>query len=203
MRFFTFIAFTLIAAFAAASPAHAQKLSGMGANIYGNYFNFAKANLQSAPVSSIKAGPLTVKLQTTKLAEVQKRFGGDILRAGGTEGVSWLCYHTGEANVWFLSNSLGGQEFVMMVAVEASTRQPGDCISAPEGFALPNLGIPGIGASTADLKAAFGAASGSKIAYRHDRPTGYTDIAQYIGYMMKSGKVAGVGVGEGSVPTAH
>jgi hypothetical protein len=202
MRLFAVIAFFFVAAIAA-GPAHAQKLSGMGANIYGNYFNFAKANLQSVAVSSIKAGPLTVKLQTTKLSEVQKRFGGDILRAGGTEGASWLCYHTGEANVWFISNALGGQEFVMMVAVEASTRMPGDCIAAPENFALPDLGIPGIGASTADLKAAFGAASGSKIAYRHDRPTGYTDIAQYIGYMMKGGKVAGVGVGEGSVPTAH
>ena len=203
MRLLAVIAFTLFAGLAATGTAHAQKLSGMGANIFGSYFNFAKANLAEAAVTTIKAGPLSVKLQTTKLADVEKRFGGTINRAGGNEGASWICYHTGEATAWFISNALGGQEFVMMVAVEASSRKPADCADAPENFALPELGIPGIGATTAELKAKFGAASGSKIAYRHDRPTGYTDIAQYIGYMMKSGMVAGVGVGEGSVPTAH
>ena len=38
---------------------------------------------------------------------------------------------------------------------------------------------------------------------RHDRAGGYADIAQYIGYVLKSGKVTGIGVGETSVPTAH
>ena len=90
-----------------------------------------------------------------------------------------------------------------MVAVEASAKMPHGCEAAGESFALPDMGIPGLGAATADLKEAFGAASGSKISYRHDRPAGYADIAQYIGYMMKSGKVAAYGVGETSVPTAH
>lgn len=195
----TAAAFIIVAAFAAA-PAQAQRLSGMGANIFGNYFNFAKANLPSAPVSGIKVGSLSVKLQTTKLADVRRKFGGTILTTGDA---SWICYHNGEAATWFLSNALGGQEFVMMVAVEATGRMPGDCEAAPDGFALPDFGIPSLGAATAELKATFGAASGNKIAYRHDRPGGYADIAQYIGYVMKSGKVAGIGVGETSVPTAH
>jgi hypothetical protein len=183
-----------------ATVGHAAGLTGMGANIFGNYFNFAKANLQQAPVSVISVSGFNVKLQSTKLTELQKRFGGTIQR---TSDASWLCYHTGSANAWFLSNALGGQEFVMMVAVEASNRMPGDCEPASEKFALPEFGIPGIGATVAELKATFGAASGSKIAYRNDRPGGYADIAQYIGYVMKSGKVAGIGVGETSVPTAH
>lgn len=187
-----------------ATAVHAAKLSGMGANLFGNYFNFAKANLEKAPVSAIDVAGFKVKLQGTKLAEVQKRFGGTIQTAGeGSGQATWLCYHSGNANTWFMSNALGGQEFVMMVAIEASSRMPPDCEPASEKFAIPNLGIPGLGATTADLKATFGAASGSKIAYRSDRPGGYADIAQYIGYMLKSGKVAGVGVGETSVPTAH
>ena len=102
-----------------------------------------------------------------------------------------------------ISNALGGFEFVMMVAAEAG-RPANGCDPAPAGFALPNFGVPGIGASTAVLKAAFGAASGSgKITYRSDRPGGYANIAQYIGYVLKGGKVAGIGVGETSVPTEH
>jgi hypothetical protein len=187
-----------------ATAAHAAKLSGMGANLFGNYFNFAKANLAKAPVSTIAVAGLNVKLQTTKLTELQKRFGGTIQSTGeGSSQATWLCYHTSGASTWFISNALGGQEFVMMVAVEASAKVPADCEPASEKFALPDLGIPGLGASTADLKAAFGAASGGKISYRNDRPGGYADIAQYIGYVLKSGKVVGVGVGETSVPTAH
>jgi hypothetical protein len=180
--------------------AQAQKLSGMGANIYGNYFNFTKANLEKAPISQITVGGLKVQLQKTKLADVQKRFGGTIMASGEAR---WLCYHTEGANTWFLSNALGGYEFVMMVASESARRKPADCEDAPEGFAVPDFGIPGLGASTADLKDAFGAATGSKIAYRADRPGGYADIAQYIGYVLSGGKVTGIGVGETSVPTAH
>jgi hypothetical protein len=188
----------------AATAANGAKLSGMGANIFGNYFNFAKANLPKAPVSTISVGGFNVKLQGTKLVELQKRFGGTIMTSGeGSGAASWLCYHTENANTWFVSNALGGQEFVMMVAIEASSKMPGDCVEASGKFAVPDLGIPGLGASTADLKAKFGAASGSKIAYRSDRPGGYADIAQYIGYVIKGGKVAGIGVGETSVPTVH
>ncbi len=190
----------IIILIATVATAQAQKLSGMGANIFGNYFNFAKANLPQAPVSTIAVGGLKVKLQSTKLADLRKRFGGTIMTAGDA---TWLCYHTGNANAWFLSNALGGQEFVMMVAVEASTKMPADCGPASDGFAIPDFGIPGLGAPTAELKATFGAASGSKITYRNDRPGGYADIAQYIGYVMKGGKVAGIGVGETSIPTAH
>ena len=184
-----------------ALPANAQKLSGIGANLFGNsYFNFGKANLAEAPVSTIAVGNLKVTLQSTKLADIRKRFGGTVVAAGDA---TWLCYHLDGANVWFMSNPLGGQEFVMMVGVEGSSRMPDGCEAAPEGFSLPDMGIPGLGAATADLKAAFGAASGSKVSYRHDRPGGYADIAQYIGYTLKGGKVASYGVGETSVPTAH
>lgn len=186
---------------ALAGSAAGAELSGMGANIFGNYFNFAKANLPQAPVSSIDVGGMSVKLQSTRLVDIQKRFGGTLQGDGGA--ATWLCYHTGDANTWFVSNALGGQEFVMMVAVEASTKMPRDCEPASEKFSVPSFGIPGIGASTAELKATFGAASGSKIAYRNDRPGGYADIAQYIGYVVKGGKVVGIGVGETSVPTAH
>lgn len=187
----------------AAAPVHAASLGGMGQAIFGNGFNFDKANLQKAPVGAIDAGKLKVQLQRTKLKDVQKAFGGTIQTDGeGAGRADWLCYGSANAIVWFISNALGGYEFVMMVAAEAG-KPSKSCDAAPADFTVPNLGIPGLGASTADLKATFGAASGNKIAYRSDRPGGYSDIAQYIGYVLKGGKVAGVGVGETSVPTQH
>jgi hypothetical protein len=194
----------LMALALAAVPASAAGLDGMGQAIFGNSFNFSKANLEKAPVKAIGVGKLTVQLQRTKLKDVQKAFGGTIRREGDGAGrADWLCYGAEGANVWFISNALGGYEFVMMVAAEAASKPSKSCDAAPAGLTAPNFGIPGLGASTADLKATFGSASGSKIAYRSDRPGGYSDIAQYIGYLIKGGKVAGIGIGETSVQTAH
>lgn len=186
------------------APAAAAKLGGMGQMIFGNSFNFSKANLEKAPVGAITVGNLRVTLQRTRLSEVQKAFGGTLQSEGDGSGKAvWLCYSGSGANVWFISNALGGFEFVMMVAAEASSRPSAGCDSAPAGFSTPDFGIPGLGAKSTDLKATFGAAGGSKIAYRSDRPGGYSNIAQYIGYVLKGGKVAGLGVGETSVPTQH
>jgi len=203
-RIAALVATSLAALVLNAVPASAAGLDGMGQAIFGNSFNFSKANLEKAPVKAIGVGKLTVQLQRTKLKDVQKAFGGTIRREGDGAGrADWLCYGAEGANVWFISNALGGYEFVMMVAAEAASKPSKSCDAAPAGLTAPNFGIPGLGASTADLKATFGAASGSKIAYRSDRPGGYSDIAQYIGYVIKGGKVAGVGIGETSVQTAH
>ncbi|MEO7222169.1 MAG: hypothetical protein ABIY37_06825 [Devosia sp.] len=190
----------LLAALAFATPVQAAGLSGMGAAIYGNTFSFRKANLQKAPVDKITVGKLTVGLQTTKMKDIQKAFGGTIQ---STSEATWLCYHSADTNTWFISNAFGGQEFVMMVAVEVNSKMPEDCEEPNAKFAAPVFDVPGVGASLADLKAHFGAANGSKIAYRSDRPGGYTDIAQYLGYMLKGGKVIAIGVGETSIPTTH
>ncbi|WP_395818396.1 hypothetical protein [Devosia sp.] len=185
------------------APASAASLNGMGQAIFGNAFNFSKTNLEKTPVGAIQVGKLKVVLQTTKLKDVQKAFGGTLQRDGdGSARADWLCYSAEGSTVWFISNALGGFEFVMMVAAEAGKPNKA-CDPAPAELTTPNFGIPGLGAATADLKAAFGAASGSKISYRADRAGGYSNVAQYIGYMLKGGKVAGIGVGETSVPTEH
>jgi hypothetical protein len=197
------IAVLCLALVAAITPASAAQLGGMGAAIHGNTFNFAKANLEKTPVKQITVGKLAVTLQRTKLKDVQKAFGGTLQTSGqGGARADWLCYGADGSNVWFISNALGGYEFVMMVAAEAGPAAKG-CDAAPAGLTSPDFGIPGLGAATADLKANFGAASGNKLAYRNDRPGGYTNVAQYIGYVLKGGKVSGIGVGETSVQTDH
>ena len=179
-------------------------LSGIGANLFGNTFSFPKPNLSEPPIDNIAVGSLKVDLQHTKLKDIAKAFGGTIYSQGeGSGKATWLCYHTDSANTWFISNALGGFEFVMIVAVEsaAADKMPADCDAPNAKFKLPELGIPGLGASTDDLKTAFGAARGSKIAYRADVPSpmGTASTAQYIGYMLKGGKVTAYGAGESGV----
>jgi hypothetical protein len=189
----------------------------MGKAIFGNdTFRFTKANLGAPPVGAIRVGGLKVELQRTRLAEVKKAFGGTVRQqAYGNGDATWLCYTTDgssgpAANVWFISNVLGGNEFVMMVAVGlADQRRPsGECDPAPAKFTLPVLGIPSVGASTADLSAALGSASvsGGVISYRADEPArdalGTAINVQYIGYFVSRGKVTAVGVGEGSAQQA-
>lgn len=193
---------SLVAALLLATPTFAG-LTGMGANLFGNYFSFPKPNLDKPPVNTISAGSLKLELQHTKLKDVAKAFGGTIYSQGeGSGRATWLCYATEDANTWFISNALGGFEFVMIVAVEASGgKAAADCDTPNAKFKLPDMGIPGLGASTDDLKAAFGAARGGKIAYRADvlSPMGTANTAQYIGYVLKGGKVTGYGAGESGV----
>lgn len=182
------------------TTAGAASLSGMGANIFGSYFNFDKANLTEQPVHKISVGKLSITLAETQLAALQKAFGGTIQQSASA---TWLCYHTDDTNSWFISNALGGQEFVMMVAVETSTKTPAGC-EVSDKFTLPDFGIPSLGAKSSEIKEHFGALAGSsKLAYRADRPGGYSDIAQYLGYVLKGGTVVGLGVGETSIPTEH
>lgn len=205
---------SLLVALALVAPVQAAGLSGMGANLFGNYFHFgSKPNLAKPPVHTISVDGMKMELQHTRLQQIKQKFGGTIMTQGSNKTlVNWLCYHTDgkkgqAANTWFISNILGGGEFIMIVAVQAADpgKIPGDCVAAPAKFVVPNMGIPGLGASTADLKAAFGAASGgSQIAYRADEPgadaLGTALNAQYIGYLMSGGKVSGYGAGETSVP---
>ncbi|RYE82200.1 MAG: hypothetical protein EOP19_16765, partial [Hyphomicrobiales bacterium] len=77
----------------AATPAAAASLGGMGAAIFGNGFNFAKANIETAPVGAIQVGKQKVTLQATKLKDIQKAFGGTLQQAGeGSGRADWLCY---------------------------------------------------------------------------------------------------------------
>ena len=199
---------------AGSALAEEGRLDGLGANLFGNsFFHFGTANLKSPPVSAIIVGRARIELQHSKLADIQRVFGGTIQQeGGGTSLARWLCYVTdagdgAAAKVWFMSNSLGGGDFIMMVAAQAvSSRQAGnDCDAAPAGFAIPQMGIPTLGATTADLKAHFGSASmgsHSDISYRSDRPArdglGTATDAQYLGYVVSHGVVTGVGVGETS-----
>ncbi|MEP7240669.1 MAG: hypothetical protein ABI697_07270 [Devosia sp.] len=205
---------SLLATVAFAGAASAASLSGMGANLYGNYFHFGKPNLSKPMVRSMTVGSVRIDLQHTKLSQIKAAFGGTIMSQGSEESLArWLCYHdegkAGATDTWFITNTLGGGEFVMIVAVQASTagRVPADCGAAPAKFSPPNMGIPGVGASLADLKGAFGAASGSTITYRADEPgadaLGTANNAQYIAYMLSGGRVVGYGAGETSVPVAN
>jgi hypothetical protein len=206
-----------IAALALAAPAHAAGLSGIGADLFGNYFHFPnKSNIAKPAVRTITAGPLHMQLQHTKLEQIKRFFGGTIRSQGSEKSLAnWLCYHTDgsgkapAANTWFISNILGGGEFVMIVAEQVANpgQIPGDCDPAPKNFQLPDLGIPGLGSSSSQLRSTFGMASmGGAIAYRADAPgadaLGTANNAQYIGYLMSGGRVAAFGAGETSVPAA-
>jgi hypothetical protein len=204
---------SLVAALVLAAPVQAAGLSGMGANLFGNYFHFGTPNLKKAPVKAITAGGMHMELQHTQLSAIKKQFGGQIRSQGSGNGIAnWLCYHTDKgqpSNTWFISNALGGGDFMMIVAVEAAREGdvPGDCDAAPAKFTAPNLGIPGLGASSPELKAAFGAVSGSKLAYRADAPAadalGTANTAQYIGYLLSGGRVSAYGAGETAVNAVH
>ena len=94
----------------------------------------------------------------------------------------------------------------MMVATQTALRavRPATAMTRTPSFLFPISACPVLAPQSAELKAKFGFGSGSKVTYRADRPAGgYADIAQYLGYVLKSGTVTGVAVGESSIPTTH
>jgi hypothetical protein len=211
------LAAAVLAALAASTlPVLAEGgLSGIGADLFGNYFKFGnKPNISKPMVKTITVGSMHMTLQHTRLSDIRKQFGGTIQTQGQDRSLAnWLCYQTaGSKNgpatdTWFISNTLGGGEFVMIVAVQVAPAggMPDDCEAAPAKFSPPNLGIPGIGASDDALKDAFGGvAGGTNLTYRADEPgadaLGTSYNAQYIAYIMSGGRVAAYGAGETSVP---
>ena len=195
----------LVASLAAGSAeADPGRLTGIGADLFGNsFFHFGAPNLKGFAVSGIEFGKLHVQLQRTRLEDVQHAFGGTIFEEGQGTGVArWLCYESPQSTTWLMSNSLGGGEFIMMVAQSAGP-SGGSCDPAPADFPAAQFGIPGLGASVGELKERFGSAtlgSHSDVSYRADRPAkdglGTANDAQYIGYVVRGGTIIGIGVGE-------
>src|SRR6185312_10071971 len=95
-----------IAALACLAAGSAQaapgRLTGMGANLYGNsFFHFGTPNLKSFAVSSVTLGKVRISLQRTRLEEVQRVYGGTIYEEGGGMNLArWLCYQGPQATTW-------------------------------------------------------------------------------------------------------
>lgn len=121
--------------------------------------------LRSAPVGAIHAGSLSIHLEKTPLARLQKAFGGT-LQQGGDAGNSaqWLCLRARDGTqwvaFWFISNSeMGGPEHaVTQVALQRLAGPPPGCSEAPAGFSV-DLRVPGLGASRQAIARQFGAAA--------------------------------------------
>ena len=121
--------------------------------------------LHSAPVGAIQAGSLSIHLEKTPLARLQKAFGG-VLQHGGDAGsaANWLCLLTAPGGhgfvIWFISNAemSGPAQEVTQIAVQQVTPPaPAGCSSAPAGFTV-ELHIPGLGSSREAITAYFGRA---------------------------------------------
>lgn len=118
-------------------------------------------------------------LDATSLADVQAAFGGTPGNGEIFEGtpVDWLCYDTGTSRTTFAavrSQSEGNETIapgpVLGVVIEEANASTNFSCSANDDAAKPNPGngIPGLGATVADLAARFGSApvdAGGHLAY--------------------------------------
>jgi hypothetical protein len=169
--------------------------------------------LHAAPVKSIQVGPLAVVLETTILAKVSQRFGGTMHYAGDAgDAVNWLCYAgNGAAGkpviYWFASNEEMSSEdhSISQVAVQSNPSgvAPAGCGSAPV-LATIDLGVPGVGASLADVTKRLGAGKPDAKGFlsyqseRHVAGRGDKDSVtlQAVQYQIVSGVVATVSVSQ-------
>ena len=115
--------------------------------------------------SGIALGAQPLVLEKTTLSEIKALMGGTSHSQGDPgSAVSWLCYTRHAATkadtprtVWFISTSPSAPDAIDMVVVEnVDATKVSGCLTAPKTFVFPSFGIPGIGASLADIKGKFG-----------------------------------------------
>lgn len=171
-----------------------------------------EVSLDFAAGATVGAMPLI--LEKTTLDQLQQSFGGLIHAQGsGTDAVSWLCFTQHAATkrdtpttVWFASTvpapAASGVSLVVAQRVDAS--KASGCATAPKGFAFPAFGVPGLGATLADLKGRFG------VLKRDRQGNAYFDsiralgdgsgrsVYQTLGYAIgkKKGRVSGIALSQ-------
>lgn len=123
--------------------------------------------VEGKPAFGLDNSVVDLVLNLTKLADLAKAIGVTTHRAGNSgDPLDWLCVASPEADgqkpalLWFVSQDVGaGPGLLTAVAVEAvPATLPDGCESMKAPFGL-ELGIPGVGASLADVSAKFGAPS--------------------------------------------
>lgn len=163
----------------------------------------------TALFNQIAAGPLSIAFEKTTLADIQKNFGGTVQHEGDAgDSTYWLCYAgpntQGKPTIfWFDSGEMGGRDHaVLRVAMEPNPigKLPQNCAVAPQTLTAVDFGIPGVGASIADVATHFGAAKPDlhghiefAAEYPSIAPKGFT-VTQTLVYTMQNEIVTGVAV---------
>lgn len=157
------------------------------------------------PVSAITAGKLTVTLEKTRLDDVQATFGGTVRNDGeGGNGITWLCYATVDATLWFSAFTDDGSVTQVTVDADTSHAAASGCGPAPAGLTTIDYGIPGIGAPLADLTARFGKVDDDVGLYSYISDVAAPEspdftIRQFIVVTAPAGAISAITVGQATI----
>ncbi|HEY4201858.1 MAG TPA: hypothetical protein VGM83_15000 [Devosiaceae bacterium] len=198
------LATLLPALLCAASPALAQDFvfGGFARNIYSDTPIPDSAPSPREAVGLITAGPLEVTLESTTLDEVTKAFGGEVRETGQAgDHVLWVCYAAPDHTVWFGSSGEMSDGAVAMVAASTEKALPEwGCAPAPQQLGVPNLGLPSLGGSIANVKRLLGEAPGTgDLVYMRITPEPAnpdTQQQQVITFSQDGGRISGMGVSQ-------
>ena len=164
----------------------------------------------NGPAGEVTAGDLAVTFWKISLNDVVAKLGGETRIQGEAEagtGYAWACYVSpGPApmTVWFASNYTNDRTFPLSgVAIEAA---PPPATAACTTLAAPlalTTDTPGLGATVADLDAAFGPGGkpdeNGTIGYffgSENQPDGINVLTKERGYRLVDGKVVAASAGE-------
>ena len=158
--------------------------------------------LPDQSISTIAAGDLTVTLEKTRLEELQSAFGGTVHHdEDAGNGVTWLCYVTEDATLWF--SAYGDKTTVSQVASEADTSHAATsgCSRAPIGLATLDYGIAGLGAPLMDLTVKFGTEADDVGLYSYSSTATSPksrdfQTSQYVIVAAPTGTITGIAVGQ-------
>ena len=164
----------------------------------------------NGPAGEVTAGDLVLDFWKTSLNDVVAKLGGEMRIQGEAEagdGYAWACYvspGSTPTTVWFVANYTNDRTFPLSrVAIEAA---PPPATAACTTLAAPltlTTNTPGLGATMADLDAAFGAVgkpdANGTIGYffgSENQADGINVLTKERGYRLMDGKVVAASAGE-------
>jgi hypothetical protein len=130
----------------------------------------ASTELEDTLFEPIGIDTATYPLDEARLDSVREAFGGTTQHAVADNGapLDWLCYQHNDIRTWFLSwgdFDKGGGVLTSLIAEEtiAADAPEAGCRTVDDVFVpVAGNGIPGVGATLADLKSRFGIAEPDK-----------------------------------------
>ena len=182
--------------------AAAPQLSGLLGDI------FASNDMPNSGTAKTLYGPLTFgdktfTLEEATFADVTAAYGGKFVALPDDPDPhhGWMCFDNDGIRTWFFSaevNKSGAPVINMVVTETIPAKAKNSGCSTGTGVALTDAGVPGLGATLADLKARFGAAEPDATGHLSYVLDGDDPKVSNLFYIVKDGKVTAIGFSQWS-----
>jgi len=190
------LAAAALAALSQSALAATPQLSGLLADIFASD-DMPDSTAAKSLYNALTFGDKVFTLEQSKLADVTAAYGGTFVALPDDPNPQhgWMCFDGAGTRTWFFSAEVEktGAPVVNLVVTETLPAKPLDsgCTSGI-AIGLTDAGVPGLGATLADLEARFGTAKPDATGHLSYFLDGGDPAVQNLFYLVNDGHVTAV-----------